>query len=185
MKDKMDEWMFGCDVCQDVCPWNRFSSPHNQERFKPHPDLLEMNKRDWQELTEDTFKKVFSGSSPLKRAKFSSVNAQVNAANIGHHTISKYLKPNLAIINENEMRHEMRNKSEKLDVLIKSRISSRGKCYENFEKYGSHACVLKKSQDAFEKYVNATCKENKYSLMNPYCEMMLKKDRLKWLDKSL
>ncbi len=56
----------------------------------------------------------------LKRAKFSSVNAQVNAANIGHHTISKYLKPNLAIINENEMRHEMRNKSEKLDVLIKS-----------------------------------------------------------------
>ena len=74
---------------------------------------------------------------------------------------------------------------EKLDVLINSRISSRGKCYENFEKYGSHACVLKKSQDAFEKYVNATCKENKYSLMNPYCEMMLKKDRLKWLDKSL
>ena len=74
---------------------------------------------------------------------------------------------------------------EKLDVLIKSRISSRGKCYENFEKYGSHACVLKKSQDAFEKYVNTACKENKYSLMNPYCEMMLKKDRLKWLDKSL
>ena len=73
---------------------------------------------------------------------------------------------------------------EKLDVLIKSRISSRGKCYENFEKYGSHACVLKKSQDAFEKDVNATCKENKYGVHYPYCEMMLKKDRLKWLDKT-
>ena len=73
---------------------------------------------------------------------------------------------------------------EKLDVLINSRISSRGKCYENFEKYGSHACVLKKSQDAFEKYVNATCTENKYGVHYPYCEMMLKKDRLKWLDKT-
>ena len=70
---------------------------------------------------------------------------------------------------------------EKLDVLIKSRISSRGKCNDMYE---SHACVLKKSQDAFEKYVNATCKENKYGVHYPYCEMMLKKDRLKWLDKT-
>ena len=70
---------------------------------------------------------------------------------------------------------------EKLDNLIKGRIYSRGKCYENYE---SHACVLKKSQDAFEKYVNATCKENKYGVHYPYCEMMLKKDRLKWLDKT-
>ena len=69
MKGKMDEWIFGCDVCQDVCPWNRFSKSHKEERFKPHPDLLEMNKRDWQELTEDTFKKVFK-KSPVKRAKF-------------------------------------------------------------------------------------------------------------------
>ena len=69
MKGKMDEWIFGCDVCQDVCPWNRFSNPHKEERFKPHPDLLDMNKRDWQELTEDTFKKVFK-KSPVKRAKF-------------------------------------------------------------------------------------------------------------------
>ena len=73
---------------------------------------------------------------------------------------------------------------EKLDALIKSRLNSKGKCYENFEKYGSHACVLKKSQDAFEKYVNATCKENKYGMHSIYCEMMLKKDRLKWLDKT-
>ena len=70
---------------------------------------------------------------------------------------------------------------EELDNIIKGRIYSRGKCNE---KYESHACVLKKSQDAFEKYVNATCKENKYGLHYPYCEMMLKKDRLKWLDKT-
>ena len=70
---------------------------------------------------------------------------------------------------------------EKLDVLINSRISSRGKCNEIYE---SHACTLKKSQDNFERYVDATCKENKYGLHSIYCEMMLKKDRLKWLDKT-
>ena len=77
MKDKMDEWIFGCDVCQDVCPWNRFSNPHKEERFKPHPDLLEMNKRDWQELTEDTFKKVFK-KSPVKRAKFAGLKRNID-----------------------------------------------------------------------------------------------------------
>ena len=71
---------------------------------------------------------------------------------------------------------------EKLDVLIKSRISSRGKCNDMYE---SHACTLKKSQEAFEKYVNATCKENRYGGHYEYCEMMLKKDRLEWLDKTL
>ena len=77
MKGKMDEWIFGCDVCQDVCPWNRFSNPHKEERFKPHPDLLDMNKRDWQELTEDTFKKVFK-KSPVKRAKFVGLKRNVD-----------------------------------------------------------------------------------------------------------
>ena len=70
---------------------------------------------------------------------------------------------------------------EKLDVLIKSRISSKGKCNERDE---SHACKLKKSQDPFNKYVDASCKENKYGLHSIYCEMMLKKDRLKWLDNT-
>ena len=70
---------------------------------------------------------------------------------------------------------------EKLDNLIKSRISSRGKCNEIYE---SHACTLQKSQDAFDRYVEATCKENKYGGHSIYCEMMLKKDRLKWLDKT-
>ena len=71
---------------------------------------------------------------------------------------------------------------EKLDALINYGISSRGKCNEIYE---SHACTLKKSQEAFEKYVNATCKENRYGGHYEYCEMMLKKDRLKWLDKTL
>ena len=71
---------------------------------------------------------------------------------------------------------------EKLDSLIKTRINSKGKCHGIYE---SHACTLKKSQEAFEKYVNATCKENRYGVHYEYCEMMLKKDRVKWLDKTL
>ena len=70
----------------------------------------------------------------------------------------------------------------KLDVLINSRISSKGKCDR---RDNSHACILKKSQDAFDKYVDASCKENKYGLHSIYCEMMLKKDLIKWLDKTL
>ena len=59
MKGKMDDWIFGCDVCQDVCPWNRFSKSHNEPLFNPNPELLSMTKKDWEEITEDTFKKVF------------------------------------------------------------------------------------------------------------------------------
>ena len=66
---KMDNWMYGCDICQDVCPWNRFAQKHAEPAFTPHPDLLNMNKQDWQELTEDVFKKVFSKSA-VKRTKF-------------------------------------------------------------------------------------------------------------------
>ncbi|MBI1287904.1 MAG: tRNA epoxyqueuosine(34) reductase QueG [Flavobacteriales bacterium] len=69
MKGKFDNWAFGCDVCQDVCPWNRFSKPHTEPQFNPHPDLLEMTKQDWEELTEDVFKKVFQKSA-VKRTKF-------------------------------------------------------------------------------------------------------------------
>jgi epoxyqueuosine reductase len=68
-KGKMDNWVFGCDVCQDVCPWNRFSVPNTVEEFTPHPDLLAMSKRDWQEITNDVFTKLFK-SSALKRTKF-------------------------------------------------------------------------------------------------------------------
>ncbi|GGD46363.1 tRNA epoxyqueuosine(34) reductase QueG [Muriicola marianensis] len=68
-RGKMDDWAFGCDVCQDVCPWNRFSKPHTEPEFEPHPDLLGMSKRDWEEITEEVFQKVFKGSA-VKRTKF-------------------------------------------------------------------------------------------------------------------
>ncbi len=69
-KGQFDNWMFGCDICQDVCPWNRFSKSHNEPLFNPHPELLEMTKKDWEEITEDTFKKVFQKSA-VKRTKYS------------------------------------------------------------------------------------------------------------------
>lgn len=68
-KGKFDNWMFGCDVCQDVCPWNRFSKPHQEPLFDSHPELLSMTKKDWEEITEDTFRKVFKNSA-VKRTKF-------------------------------------------------------------------------------------------------------------------
>ncbi len=76
-KGKMDNWMFGCDVCQDVCPWNRFSVLHKETGFEPHPDLMRMSKRDWQEITEDVFQKVFKNSA-VKRAKFSGLKRNID-----------------------------------------------------------------------------------------------------------
>jgi len=70
MKGSFDDWAFGCDVCQDVCPWNRFSKPHREPLFSPHPDLLTLTKKDWEEITEDTFRKVFKNSA-VKRTKYS------------------------------------------------------------------------------------------------------------------
>ncbi|WP_437439763.1 tRNA epoxyqueuosine(34) reductase QueG [Flavivirga aquimarina] len=76
-KGKFDDWMFGCDVCQDVCPWNRFSKSHSEPLFNPHPELLSMTKKDWEEITEDTFKKVFQKSA-VKRTKFSGLTRNIN-----------------------------------------------------------------------------------------------------------
>ena len=73
---KMDDWMFGCDVCQDVCPWNRFSKSHREPLFNPNPDLLSMTKKDWDEITEDVFKKVFQKSA-VKRTKFSGLKRNI------------------------------------------------------------------------------------------------------------
>ena len=70
MKGKFQDWAFGCDVCQDVCPWNRFSKPHAERNFTPKKELMEMSKGDWEEITEDIFKKVFRDSA-VKRTKFS------------------------------------------------------------------------------------------------------------------
>jgi epoxyqueuosine reductase len=69
MEGKFDNWMFGCDICQQVCPWNRFAKRHQEPSFQPHPDLLSMTKNDWEEITEDVFKKVFQKSA-VKRTKY-------------------------------------------------------------------------------------------------------------------
>jgi epoxyqueuosine reductase len=68
MKGKFDDWAFGCDVCQDVCPWNKFSKPHNEPLFNASPELLSYTKKDWEELAEDTFNQVFKNSA-VKRTK--------------------------------------------------------------------------------------------------------------------
>ncbi|MBC7847402.1 MAG: tRNA epoxyqueuosine(34) reductase QueG [Flavobacterium sp.] len=76
LKGKFDDWAFGCDVCQDVCPWNRFSKAHKEPLFNPNPELLSMSKKDWMELTEETFKAVFK-NSPLKRTKFEGLKRNI------------------------------------------------------------------------------------------------------------
>jgi len=73
---KMDNWMFGCDVCQEVCPWNRFAKRHEEPAFEPHPDLLHMTRRDWLELTEAVFGRVFKKSA-VKRAKYAGLQRNI------------------------------------------------------------------------------------------------------------
>jgi epoxyqueuosine reductase len=74
MKGKFDNWMFGCDVCQDVCPWNRFSQPTTE--FTPLPGVLNFSTKDWEELTEESFKKIFR-DSPVKRSKFAGIKRNI------------------------------------------------------------------------------------------------------------
>ncbi|MBD0833488.1 tRNA epoxyqueuosine(34) reductase QueG [Aestuariibaculum sediminum] len=76
-KGQFDNWMFGCDVCQDVCPWNRFSKGHNEPLFNPHPELLTMSKRDWEEITQEVFSKIFKKSA-VKRTKFSGLKRNID-----------------------------------------------------------------------------------------------------------
>lgn len=77
MKGKFDDWAFGCDICQDVCPWNKFSKPHSEPLFNPNPELLSMSKKDWEEITEDTFKIIFKNSA-IKRTKFEGIKRNIN-----------------------------------------------------------------------------------------------------------
>jgi len=76
-KGKMDNWMFGCDICQDVCPWNKFSVLHQEPAFAPHPDLLNLKTEDWEDITEDVFQKVFKNSA-VKRTKFSGLKRNIS-----------------------------------------------------------------------------------------------------------
>jgi epoxyqueuosine reductase len=69
LKGSFNNWMFGCDTCQDVCPWNRFSKPTSETAFTPIPEILNFTTKDWEELTEESFKRIFK-HSPLKRSKF-------------------------------------------------------------------------------------------------------------------
>lgn len=73
---QFEDWMFGCDVCQDVCPWNRFSKPHREPLFNPHPELLSMDKKDWEEITSNVFGKLFAKSA-VKRTKFSGLKRNI------------------------------------------------------------------------------------------------------------
>jgi epoxyqueuosine reductase len=76
-KGTFDDWAFGCDVCQDVCPWNKFSQPHNEPLFNANPTLLSLSKKEWQEITKETFENVFK-NSPLKRTKFEGMKRNID-----------------------------------------------------------------------------------------------------------
>ena len=77
---KMDDWMFGCDVCQDVCPWNRFSAPTLQEKFAPNFQKLNFRKNEWKELSQELFSEIFKKSA-VKRTKFSGLMRNINLLN--------------------------------------------------------------------------------------------------------
>lgn len=74
---KMDDWIFGCDVCQDVCPWNRFSAPTLQEKFAPNFQKLNFRKNEWKELTQELFSEIFKKSA-VKRTKFSGLMRNIS-----------------------------------------------------------------------------------------------------------
>lgn len=76
MKGKFDNWAFGCDTCQDVCPWNRFSSAANEEGFTPLPEILNLSTKEWEAMTEESFKKIFK-HSPLSRAKWKGLQRNI------------------------------------------------------------------------------------------------------------
>lgn len=75
-KDKMENWMFGCDICQDVCPWNRFSKKHQEPEFEPHSDFLKMTKSEWEEITQDVFNEIFKKSA-VKRTKLEGLKRNI------------------------------------------------------------------------------------------------------------
>lgn len=75
-KGKFEHWMFGCDICQEVCPWNRFATPHQESAFEPKPELLALQKKDWEEITEEIFKELFR-ESPVKRTGYQGLKRNI------------------------------------------------------------------------------------------------------------
>ena len=73
---KMEGWAFGCDICQQVCPWNKFSTPHSEPDFYPKPELLALSKSEWKDITEEIFEKTFMGS-PVKRTKYEGLKRNI------------------------------------------------------------------------------------------------------------
>lgn len=76
-KDKMEDWMFGCDICQDVCPWNRFSAPTLEEKFRPNSEIKNFTKQEWKDITQEIFSSVFKKSA-VKRTKFSGLKRNLD-----------------------------------------------------------------------------------------------------------
>ncbi len=76
-KNDMQDWIFGCDICQEVCPWNRFSKPHNEDRLHPTDELKKMRKSDWKEITEDLFDSLFTGTA-VKRTKYKGLKRNIS-----------------------------------------------------------------------------------------------------------
>ena len=77
MKNRFENWMFGCDTCQDVCPWNRFSKPHREPGFIPIPEILDLSAKEWEEMSEEAVLKIFR-ESPLKRAKYNGIRRNLD-----------------------------------------------------------------------------------------------------------
>lgn len=78
-KESMNDWIFGCDICQEVCPWNRFASPHAEDKLKPKVQLQEMRKSDWKEMTQEVFDQLFSGT-PFKRVELERLQRNIKFA---------------------------------------------------------------------------------------------------------
>ncbi len=76
LKGKLDNWAFGCDICQDICPWNRFAIPHHEKEFTPLPEILNLTTKEWEAMTEENFKRFFSGSA-LRRTKFKGMQRNI------------------------------------------------------------------------------------------------------------
>ena len=76
-EEKFENWAFGCDICQEVCPWNRFSKPHKEEAFRPHEALLKMKRNEWEEITEEVFRTIFRKSA-VKRTKYNGLKRNIN-----------------------------------------------------------------------------------------------------------